>query len=514
MGIGIAGEEGMQAVMSSDYAVAQFSHLERLLLVHGRLSYVRTAKITLLSFCKNVSFVLVAFWFQIYCAFTAQYTYDYMYLLYFNIFFTMLPVMLLGIFDQQVSNDRLQQVPQLYRDGIKQTYYSMKLFLIYSFVAIYQSLICYFLPQLIFTDTAVIYYGFPENKTMIGNVQAFAIILTINCFTAAHMEHWNLFFIAGMVITGLVFLGFVVVYLVVPFSDMYASWGDFMTVPFWAAFILTFVAASTPTFLFPFVRGWIWPKQPTDIEIVREIEIETRKLKKKSKGAQREGDVENGEMFRVNNNDIDNINNHSNHSNHNNRNDRNDEGIRQFTLEDELIETVRLDRERSSNENELNDQTSANNIKWTLRGHKDVSIPEKALPVLRAEGSHRLRTLTTSSNEFIAPEMESGSFMMDVPLEDSIYGDEGTKKEQQQQQQQQHHRSKGVLGRSSTLKRIGKTFRLFNLRTGKMEKFSGFAFAQESGSGRTINTKEGEENERLRRESTEIVKPQPALIKK
>ena len=75
MGIGIAGEEGMQAVMSSDYAIAQFSYLERLLLVHGRLSYVRTSKITLLCFCKNVSFVLVAFWFQIYCAFTAQYTY-------------------------------------------------------------------------------------------------------------------------------------------------------------------------------------------------------------------------------------------------------------------------------------------------------------------------------------------------------------------------------------------------------------------------------------------------------
>ena len=119
----------MQAVMSSDYAIAQFSYLERLLLVHGRLSYVRTAKITLLSFCKNVSFVLVAFWFQIYCAFTAQYTYDYMYLLYFNMFFTMLPVLLLGIFDQQISNEKLQKVPQLYADGIKQKYYSMELFL-------------------------------------------------------------------------------------------------------------------------------------------------------------------------------------------------------------------------------------------------------------------------------------------------------------------------------------------------------------------------------------------------
>ena len=45
---------------------------------------------------------------------------------------------------------------------------------------------------------------------------------------------------------------------------------------------------------------------------------------------------------------------------------------------------------------------------------------------------------------------------------------------------------RGILGRSGTLKRIGQTFKFFNLRTGKMEKFSGFAFSQESGAGRTI----------------------------
>ena len=32
----------------------------------------------------------------------------------------MLPVLLLGMFDQQISNEKLQKVPQLYQDGIKQ----------------------------------------------------------------------------------------------------------------------------------------------------------------------------------------------------------------------------------------------------------------------------------------------------------------------------------------------------------------------------------------------------------
>lgn len=44
VGVGIAGEEGRQAVMSSDYAIGQFRFLTRLMLVHGRWSYRRMAE--------------------------------------------------------------------------------------------------------------------------------------------------------------------------------------------------------------------------------------------------------------------------------------------------------------------------------------------------------------------------------------------------------------------------------------------------------------------------------------
>ncbi|CAI4917802.1 ANM_HP_G0103770.mRNA.1.CDS.1 [Saccharomyces cerevisiae] len=43
-GIGIAGEEGRQAVMCPDYAIGQFRYLARLVLVHGRWSYKRLQK--------------------------------------------------------------------------------------------------------------------------------------------------------------------------------------------------------------------------------------------------------------------------------------------------------------------------------------------------------------------------------------------------------------------------------------------------------------------------------------
>jgi phospholipid-translocating ATPase len=44
IGVGISGAEGQQAVMASDFAIAQFRFLERLLLHHGRYCYKRMAK--------------------------------------------------------------------------------------------------------------------------------------------------------------------------------------------------------------------------------------------------------------------------------------------------------------------------------------------------------------------------------------------------------------------------------------------------------------------------------------
>lgn len=45
-GIGIAGLEGRQASLAADFSISQFSHLARLLIVHGRNSYKRSASLS------------------------------------------------------------------------------------------------------------------------------------------------------------------------------------------------------------------------------------------------------------------------------------------------------------------------------------------------------------------------------------------------------------------------------------------------------------------------------------
>lgn len=58
IGIGLYGNEGMRAVQSSDYALGEFQFLWRLLLIHGRWSYIRIADLILYFFYKNIVFTL------------------------------------------------------------------------------------------------------------------------------------------------------------------------------------------------------------------------------------------------------------------------------------------------------------------------------------------------------------------------------------------------------------------------------------------------------------------------
>ncbi|XP_048131859.1 probable phospholipid-transporting ATPase 8 [Rhodamnia argentea] len=76
IGVGISGVEGMQAVMASDFAIAQFRFLERLLLVHRHWGYRRIAMMICYFFYKNIAFGLTLFCFEAYASFSGQPAYN------------------------------------------------------------------------------------------------------------------------------------------------------------------------------------------------------------------------------------------------------------------------------------------------------------------------------------------------------------------------------------------------------------------------------------------------------
>ncbi|XP_008515374.2 phospholipid-transporting ATPase VB isoform X2 [Equus przewalskii] len=201
IGIGISGQEGMQAVMSSDFAISHFRHLKKLLLVHGHWCYSRLARMVVYYFYKNVCYVNLLFWYQFFCGFSGSTMIDYWQMIFFNLFFTSLPPLVFGILDKDISAETLLALPELYKRGQNSECYNMFTFWISMMDAFYQSLICFFIPYLTYKDSDIDVFTF---GTPINTISLATILL----HQAMEMKTWTI--IHGLVLIGSFLLYFVV----------------------------------------------------------------------------------------------------------------------------------------------------------------------------------------------------------------------------------------------------------------------------------------------------------------
>lgn len=144
VGIGVAGKEGMQAARISDYSIAQFRFLLKLLLVHGRWNYIRACKYTLGTFWKEMLFYLTQAMYQRWNGYTGTSLYEPWSLSMFNTLFTSLAVIFLGIFTKDLAASTLLAVPELYNKGQRHAGFNIRLYLGWSFMATCEAMIIYF----------------------------------------------------------------------------------------------------------------------------------------------------------------------------------------------------------------------------------------------------------------------------------------------------------------------------------------------------------------------------------
>jgi P-type E1-E2 ATPase len=103
IGVGIKGEEGMQAVNASDYAIAQFRFLKTLLLYHGRNNYVRMSALIIYNFYKNIYMSMGQYWMNIVNGFSGQKYYTEIGIQLFNVPLTFLPILLYACYDMETT---------------------------------------------------------------------------------------------------------------------------------------------------------------------------------------------------------------------------------------------------------------------------------------------------------------------------------------------------------------------------------------------------------------------------
>ena len=117
VGIGIIGLEGSQAELASDYAIARFRFLQRLLCVHGRYALYRNSKCATFSFYKNIVLSLCQVYFAIYSAYTGNTIFDSWLLSVYNTFFSFFPPFMVGAFGRDIPEEVLMDKevgPKLY----------------------------------------------------------------------------------------------------------------------------------------------------------------------------------------------------------------------------------------------------------------------------------------------------------------------------------------------------------------------------------------------------------------
>ncbi|KAL7606801.1 hypothetical protein Lser_V15G14794 [Lactuca serriola] len=269
IGVGISGLEGMQAVMASDFAIAQFRFLTDLLLVHGRWSYLRLCKVVSYFFYKNLTFTLTQFWYTFNTGYSGQRFYDDWCQSLYNVIFTALPVVIVGLLDKDVGAELSKKYPQLYKEGVNNSFFNWKVVGILALISVYQSIIVYNFA--VISSTA----GLTSLGKMLGqwdvSTTAFTcLVITVNLrllMMCSTVTRWHIISIGGSVLLWFIFI-FIYAIVFVDKGTYFSIYVLMSTIYFYLMVILIPTVALLLDFVYQGFQRWLYPY---DYQIVQEI---------------------------------------------------------------------------------------------------------------------------------------------------------------------------------------------------------------------------------------------------
>nr|KAE8935242.1 Phospholipid-transporting ATPase 3 [Phytophthora fragariae] len=243
VGVGICGKEGVQAVNASDYAVAQFRFLTRLVLLHGRCNYKRVCKVIRYSFYKNIALVISLFVFNFFNGQSGAPLFESFVMAGWN-FFLALPIIVIGVFDQDIPEVVVLKFPQLYRRGPVDSDLNMRVFARTIVNSVGHALICFFgcYAGTLLASQGLYVLGTLFYTALLGTMKLKVVLLALN---------WNKYHFAVMAFSVGLFVFFLLVYPRFTFMsyDMFGVPAHMIRLQrYWTLLLLCPVAAMTIDF--------------------------------------------------------------------------------------------------------------------------------------------------------------------------------------------------------------------------------------------------------------------------
>jgi len=276
VGIGISGEEGLQAARNSDYSIAQFRFLKKLLLVHGRYSYRRTSTLILYTFYRNIFLYMTQFWYVFLNGFSGQSLYDRWTLAVYNVVFTFIPILAFGIFDKDVGEAMLYTIPRLFSQGQNNEIYNYRTFFGWIGNGLFHSLATLMITYAIQQSTVIWDNGWSSDLYSFGHTIYTIIIITVffKLFFETHYWTWvtHLCYWGCLLIYMLwVFIYGIFWYLHVNLGETYFYLGYIasMSPQFWLTILIIPTLLLSRDVVWKYMNRIFWPKP---IHIAQEIE--------------------------------------------------------------------------------------------------------------------------------------------------------------------------------------------------------------------------------------------------
>jgi len=209
VGVGISGNEGLQAANSADFSIGQFRFLTQLLFVHGAWNYSRISKVILYSFYKNITLYIIELWFAIYNYWSGQVLYERWTIGMYNLFFTSLPPVALGVMDRTCSAATREKYPSLYLASQSSQMFNHKQFWKWILIALYHSILLFWIPQAAMSTGVVWDNGRTDGYLVLGNTVYTLVVITTCLKAGLEMDAWTIyshFSIWGSIMLWFIFL--------------------------------------------------------------------------------------------------------------------------------------------------------------------------------------------------------------------------------------------------------------------------------------------------------------------